>query len=165
MNPWLPFEPRHPAFLRDTNIVRIFTGHEQHCRLPGSLPVGYLVTQVGNWGTGSDDVGLIQSTKAPKHQKHKQGSNLETPKTHRLLYRGDSKIQRHAAPYDPTVGSCPRAYVHTWSGACPELQVTPVRLLNSNSMMSGVHPGTWVIIFETHCRVFQGRIAQTTTQN
>ena len=24
-----------------------------------------LVTQVGNWGTGSDDVGLIQSTKAP----------------------------------------------------------------------------------------------------
>ena len=26
----------------------------------------YLVTQVGNWVTGSDDVGLIQSTKAPK---------------------------------------------------------------------------------------------------
>ena len=37
------------------------------CRLPGSLPVTYLVIQVGNWSTGSDDVGLIQSTKAPKH--------------------------------------------------------------------------------------------------
>ena len=36
------------------------------CRLPGNLPVVYLVTQVGNWGTGSDDVGVIQSTKAPK---------------------------------------------------------------------------------------------------
>jgi hypothetical protein len=32
---------------------------------PGSLPVVYLVTQVGNWGLGNDDVGLIQSTKAP----------------------------------------------------------------------------------------------------
>ena len=32
---------------------------------PRNLPVAYLVTQVGNWGTGSDDVGLIQSTKAP----------------------------------------------------------------------------------------------------
>ena len=32
---------------------------------PGNLPVVYLVTQVGNWGTGNDDVGLIQSTKAP----------------------------------------------------------------------------------------------------
>ena len=28
-------------------------------REPGSLPVAYLVTQVGNWGSGSDDVGLI----------------------------------------------------------------------------------------------------------
>ena len=35
-------------------------------RLPGSLPVAYPVIQVGNWSTGSDDVGLIQSTKAPK---------------------------------------------------------------------------------------------------
>ena len=26
----------------------------------------HLVTQVGNWGTGNDDVGLLQSTKAPK---------------------------------------------------------------------------------------------------
>ena len=34
-------------------------------RLPGNLPVVYLVTQDGIWGTGSDDVGLIQSTKAP----------------------------------------------------------------------------------------------------
>ena len=34
-------------------------------RLPRNLPVVYLVTQVGIWGTGSDDVGLIQSTKAP----------------------------------------------------------------------------------------------------
>ena len=32
---------------------------------PSNLPVVYLVTQVGNWGTGSDDVGLIR-TKAPK---------------------------------------------------------------------------------------------------
>ena len=33
---------------------------------PGSLPVVYLVIQVGNWGTGNDDVGLIQSNKATK---------------------------------------------------------------------------------------------------
>ena len=33
-------------------------------RLPGNLPVAYLVTQVGNWGSGSDDVGLMNSTKA-----------------------------------------------------------------------------------------------------
>ena len=36
-------------------------------REPGNLPVVYLVTQDGIWGTGSDDVGFIQSTKAPKH--------------------------------------------------------------------------------------------------
>ena len=36
------------------------------CRWPGNLPVVYFVIQVGNWGTGNDDVGLIQSTKAPK---------------------------------------------------------------------------------------------------
>ena len=35
-------------------------------REPGNLPVAYLVTQDGIWGSGSDDVGLIQSTKAPK---------------------------------------------------------------------------------------------------
>ena len=40
------------------------------CRWPGSLPVVYLVTQVGNWGTGNDDVGLIQSTKAPSSRFH-----------------------------------------------------------------------------------------------
>ena len=34
-------------------------------REPGSLPVVYLVTKNGIWGTGSDDVGLIQSTTAP----------------------------------------------------------------------------------------------------
>ena len=37
---------------------------------PSSLPVVCLVTQVGNWGTGSDDVGLIQSTQAPLTASH-----------------------------------------------------------------------------------------------
>ena len=35
---------------------------------PRNLPVAYPVTQVGNWGTGSDDVGLMKSTKAPCEQ-------------------------------------------------------------------------------------------------
>ena len=39
-------------------------GERGKARLPGNLPVVYLVTQDTNWGTGSDDVGLIQSTKA-----------------------------------------------------------------------------------------------------
>ena len=43
-------------------------------RLPGSLPVAYLVTQVGNWGSGSDDVGLIQSTKAPTRSLSRNSS-------------------------------------------------------------------------------------------
>ena len=34
--------------------------------IPESVPVAYLVIQVGNWSTGSDDVGSIQSTKSPK---------------------------------------------------------------------------------------------------
>ena len=42
------------------------------CGLPGNSPVVYLVTQDGNWGTVSDDVGLIQSTKAPKHPLHRR---------------------------------------------------------------------------------------------
>ena len=41
-----------------------FPNHAQI--LPFELPVVYLVTQDGIWGSGSDDVGLIQSTKAPK---------------------------------------------------------------------------------------------------
>ena len=41
-------------------------GRDCEGREPGNLPVVYLVTQDGIWGTGSDDVGLIQSTKAPK---------------------------------------------------------------------------------------------------
>ena len=45
---------------------------------PRSLPVAYLVTQVGNWGTGSDDVGLMKSTKAPKHQGLKDSAVLST---------------------------------------------------------------------------------------
>jgi len=44
---------------RAANILR---NHAER----GNLPVVYLVTQDGIWGTGSDDVGLIQSTKAPK---------------------------------------------------------------------------------------------------
>jgi hypothetical protein len=53
-------------------------------REPGSLPVAYLVTQVGNWGSGSDDVGLMQSTKAPL------GSLYCDPKGRRALLRTPS---------------------------------------------------------------------------
>ena len=44
---------------------------------PGNLPVVYLVTQVGNWGTGNDDVGLIQSTKAPNSHALKRHNRSE----------------------------------------------------------------------------------------
>jgi len=46
----------------------------------GNLPVVYFVTQVGNWGTGSDDVGLIQSTKAPCWELEKDLKGPKRPK-------------------------------------------------------------------------------------
>jgi hypothetical protein len=47
-------------------------------REPGNLPVVYLVTQDGIWGTGSDDVSLIQSTKAPKGFDHAVGERVRS---------------------------------------------------------------------------------------
>ena len=72
---WAPSKPKGPkgavrsrtapvtsATRKGGEVTRLgwYLWHE-----PGSLPVVYLVTQVGNWGTRSDNVGLIQSTKAP----------------------------------------------------------------------------------------------------
>ena len=47
------------------------TKHQSTKGLPGNSFVVYLVIQMGIWSTGSDDVGLTQSTKAPEHQSTK----------------------------------------------------------------------------------------------
>ena len=63
----LKYEPTSEPLV---HFVKWFTSHRlAQFGLPGNLPVVDLVTQDEIWGSGNDDVGLIQSTKAPKHHQ------------------------------------------------------------------------------------------------